>query len=89
MGSVLEICYGRHLDHPAVYPVELPRAYIEACSASGDIVVDPFLGSGTTMIAVEQLGRTCYGIEISPAYCDVCVTRWENLTGKKAERHEP
>jgi len=48
------------------------------------IVYDPFLGSGTTLIAAEQLGRKCYGMEISPAYCDVIVKRWETLTGKKA-----
>ena len=48
------------------------------------IVLDLFLGSGTTLIAAEQLGRKCYGMEISPAYCDVIVKRWENLTGKKA-----
>lgn len=51
---------------------------------SGD-VYDPFLGSGTTLIAAEQLGRACYGMELSPAYCDVIVRRWENLTGEKAE----
>jgi len=50
---------------------------------SGD-VYDPFLGSGTTLIAAEQLGRSCYGMELSPAYCDVIVRRWENLTGEKA-----
>lgn len=49
------------------------------------IVYDPFLGSGTTLIAAEQLGRKCYGMEISPVYCDVIVKRWETLTGKKAE----
>jgi len=48
-------------------------------------VYDPFLGSGTTLIAAEQLGRRCFGLEISPAYCDVIVARWENLTGKKAK----
>jgi len=48
------------------------------------LIYDPFLGSGTTLIAAEQLGRKCYGMEISPAYCDVIVKRWENLTGKKA-----
>jgi len=51
---------------------------------SGD-VYDPFLGSGTTMIACEQLGRKCYGMEIDPVYCDVAVRRWEGITGKKAE----
>jgi DNA modification methylase len=48
------------------------------------LVYDPFLGSGTTLIAAEQLGRKCYGMEISPQYCDVIVKRWETLTGKKA-----
>lgn len=47
-------------------------------------IYDPFLGSGTTLIAAEQLNRKCYGLEISPAYCDVIVQRWETLTGKKA-----
>lgn len=47
-------------------------------------VYDPFLGSGTTLIACEQLGRMCYGMEIDPHYCDVIVKRWENFTGKKA-----
>ena len=51
-------------------------------------VYDPFLGSGTTLIAAEQLNRKCYGMEISPAYCDVVVARWEKLTGRKAERQE-
>jgi DNA modification methylase len=49
-----------------------------------ELVYDPFLGSGTTLIAAEQLGRKCYGMEISPQYCDVIVKRWETLTGQKA-----
>ena len=48
------------------------------------ICSDPFLGSGTTLIAAEQLGRKCYGMEISSKYCDVIIQRWENATGKKA-----
>ena len=67
--------------HPTQKPVEC-MAYMMR-NHSGD-VYDPFLGSGTTLIAAEQLGRKCYGMEISPAYCDVIVKRWENLTGKKA-----
>lgn len=54
--------------------------------AKGDTVYDPFLGSGTTLIAAEQLERRCYGLELDPAYCDVIVERWQNLTGSKAER---
>jgi len=53
------------------------------------LVYEPFCGSGTTLIAAEQLGRKCYGMEISPAYCDVIVQRWENLTGKKAVLEKP
>jgi DNA modification methylase len=48
-----------------------------------DDVYDPFLGSGTTIIAAEQLGRRCFGLEISPKYCDIILQRWENLTGNK------
>ena len=75
---------GKNIGHPAMYPVALPAAYIEAVTSEGDIVSEPFLGSGSTLIAAEQLGRKCYGMEISPAYCDVIVQRWETLTGKKA-----
>jgi DNA modification methylase len=69
--------------HPAVFPVAFPRAVLEAWPGTA---YEPFLGSGTTLIAAEQLGRKCYGMEISPAYCDVIVKRWENLTGRKAIR---
>ena len=55
-------------------------------TVDSNLVLDLFLGSGTTLIAAEQLGRTCYGMEISPAYCDVIVKRWETLTGKQAVR---
>ena len=53
-----------------------------------EVVYDPFLGSGTTVIAAESKGRRCYGLEIEPAYCDVIVKRWENLTGKTATLDE-
>jgi len=53
------------------------------------LIYDPFLGSGTTLIAAEQLGRKCCGMEISPQYCDVIVKRWETLTGKKAKLENP
>ena len=86
IGTVTELVYGRHKDHPAAYPVALPAEYFNACTKIGDIVLDPFLGSGTTMIAAEQLERKCFGIEISPIYCDVIIERWENLTGKKAKK---
>jgi DNA modification methylase len=72
--------------HSTQKPVECMRRPIENNSAAGDAVYDPFVGSGTTIIAAEMTGRACYAIEIDPAYCDVAVTRWENFTGQKAER---
>ena len=69
--------------HPHQKPIEVLAHLIGKSPGS---VFDPFLGSGTTLIAAEQLGRKCYGIEISPAYCDVIVKRWENLTGEEAIR---
>ena len=66
-------------------PVELVKRAIGNSSKGGDVVYDPFLGSGTTMISAEQLGRKCYGMEISPIYCDVIVKRWEDFTGKKSK----
>jgi DNA modification methylase len=73
-------------DHPTAKPVKLCGRAIQHASDSLAIIYDPFLGSGTTLIAAEQLGRKCYGMEISPAYCDVIVKRWEALTGKQAQR---
>lgn len=73
-------------EHPTMKPVAVMAHAIEHASLPSDVVFDPFLGSGTTLIAAEQLGRKCYGMEISPAYCDVIVKRWENLTGKQATR---
>lgn len=72
--------------HGASFPVALPVQAIQQHSTEADIVFEPFAGSGTTLIAAEQLGRKCYGMELEPKYCDVIVQRWENLTGKKAER---
>ena len=69
-------------DHPTQKPVKLVSKWLNACD--NKLIADLFCGSGTTLIAAEQLGRKCYGMEISPNYCDVIVKRWENLTGKKA-----
>lgn len=71
--------------HGSVKPLSVVLDIVTRVSFSGDVVYDPFLGSGTTLIAAEQLGRTCYGMEIDPRYCDMIVKRWEQLTGKKAE----
>lgn len=73
-------------EHPTMKPVALWAQAITDGSREGELILDPFLGSGTTLIAATQLGRTCYGLEISPAYCDVIVKRWEALTGETAER---
>lgn len=69
--------------HNATFPMEFASYFVE--NFSNDTVMDLFGGTGTTMIACEQLNRTCYMIEIDPAYCDVIVDRWEKFTGKKAE----
>jgi len=71
-------------EHPTMKPVALWSQAVQDGSRSNEVVYDPFLGSGTTLIAAEQLGRRCFGMEISAAYCDVIVKRWETLTGKKA-----
>ncbi|MBX9677757.1 MAG: ParB N-terminal domain-containing protein [Gemmataceae bacterium] len=72
--------------HGTQKPVECMARPIRNHGGKDDDVFDPFLGSGTTIIACEQLGRRCCGLEISPAYVDVIVQRWEQFTGKKAER---
>lgn len=76
----------RSEEHPTMKPVELVRRAIVNSSAYGDIVLDPFGGSGTTIIAAEQSGRRARLIEISPYYCDVIVRRFEQFTGLKATR---
>jgi DNA modification methylase len=72
--------------HPTVKPVALIADAILDCSARGDIVLDAFLGSGTTVIAAERTGRRCYGMELDPGYVDTIVRRWQALTGGSA-RH--
>ena len=70
--------------HPTVKPVALVADAIMDVSARGDIVLDSFLGSGTTLIAAERTGRVCYGIEIDPLYIDVIIRRWQKFTGLAA-----
>lgn len=71
--------------HPTMKPVELIENAILNSSGKGQLVSDPFLGSGSTLIACEKTERKCYGIEIIPLYCDVTIKRWEEFTGHKAE----
>jgi DNA modification methylase len=70
--------------HSTQKPVECMARPIRNHGGKEDAVYDPFLGSGTTLIACEQIGRRCFGLEIDPKYCDVIVKRWENVTGQKA-----
>jgi DNA modification methylase len=70
--------------HPTVKPVAMVADAIMDCSARGDIVLDGFLGSGTSVIAAERTGRVCYGLELDPAYVDTIVRRWQAFTGKSA-----
>lgn len=74
----------RNGEHPTMKPVELFAYQMEMSSKKDDNVLDLFGGSGTTMIAAEQLGRSAYLMELDPRYVDVIVNRWENLTGEKA-----
>lgn len=71
-------------EHPTMKPVALFDYQIKNNTKGGDIVLDLFAGSGTTIIACEQNGRNAYAMEYDPRYCDVIVKRWENLTGEKA-----
>jgi len=72
--------------HLATMPVHLPVFVIGQLCDLVKTVIDPFCGTGTTMIAAEKLNRRCYGIEIEPRYVDVCVERWQQVSGKKAKR---
>jgi DNA modification methylase len=72
--------------HAAQKPIEAMRRPIENSSARGDAVYDPFLGSGTTIIAAEETGRICHAIELNPTYCDIAILRWQAMTGKRAHR---
>jgi DNA modification methylase len=72
--------------HCAQKPIECMARPIRNHGGAGDHVYDPFMGSGTALVAAEQLDRTCDGLELNPAYCDVTVERWQKLTGGKAVR---
>ena len=70
--------------HPTVKPVALVADAIKDCSRRGEIVIDPFAGSGTTLIAAEKTGRRARVVEFDPAYCDQIIKRFEKVTGKQA-----
>lgn len=70
--------------HPTVKPVALVEDAILDCLDRKGIVVDAFLGSGTTLVAAESAGRHCFGLELDPQYVDLIVRRWQAMTGEKA-----
>jgi DNA modification methylase len=71
-------------DHPTPKPVELVADAIQDVTQRGDLVFDPFMGSGTTLIAAEVIGRVACGIELDPSYVDVAIARWQQMTGQQA-----
>ena len=76
----------RNSEHPTMKPVGLLSRQIRNSSRIGEKVLDLFGGSGSTLVACEQLDRVCYTMELDPKYCDVIVKRWETLTGEKAKK---
>lgn len=72
------------IEHPTMKPIKLLSRLIKNSSKVDECVLDLFGGSGSTLIACEQLSRTCYIMELDPKYCDVIIKRWEILTGQKA-----
>jgi DNA modification methylase len=70
--------------HPTQKPVELTEMALDSCSVKNNLIMDLFLGSGSTLIAAEKKNRKCYGMELDPKYIDVIIKRWQDYTGKKA-----
>ena len=87
-GNLLPTFASTHeaLGHAAAFPVGLPGFFILAYSDLDDVIYEPFSGSGSTIMAAEQNGRICCAVELSPAYCDIAVKRWERYTGQTATR---
>lgn len=78
----------RNAEHPTMKPIPLMGRFIRNSSRRGQSVIDLFGGSGSTLMACEQLGRRCRTMEYDPKYCDVIITRWEKYTGRKATKIE-
>ena len=70
--------------HPTVKPIALVADTLRDCSRRKDIVLDPFMGSGTTILAAERVGRRAYGLELDPLYVDVAIRRWQGFTKRDA-----
>lgn len=78
----------RNGDHPTMKPVDLFEYQIGNSTKKGDVVLDSFAGSGTTVIACENTGRKARAMELDPRYCDVIIKRWQDLTGEDAVRED-
>lgn len=77
------------IDHPCPKPLKLWEWLIaRLCFKRGTVIFDPFMGSGTTIVAAERMGHSARGVERSPYYCDVAIRRWQAITGQKAKRHD-
>lgn len=88
--TVLEVPRPKRSEqHPTMKPVALVRRCLVNSTQRGDLVLDPFSGSGSTLLACEQLGRSCRAMDVDPRYVDVAVARWERLTGETARRECP
>lgn len=75
---------GKEYEHATSKPISLHEKVIKRCTKPNDIILDSFLGSGSTLLCAEQLNRRVYGLELEPIFCDLIIKRWELLTGKKA-----
>ena len=69
--------------HAATFPIDLPEHFIKTFTNNDELICDPFIGTGTTLIACERLQRKCRAVEISPAYCAVAIERWHEMTGQE------
>jgi DNA modification methylase len=74
-----QLARDENVKHPAMFPIELPSEYIKAMTNENEIISEPFLGSGTTMVASHQIKRKCYGMELDPKYCQVIIDRMKKL----------
>jgi DNA modification methylase len=79
--NVITVASGGSPDHPAVFPVALPEWFVRAYSNEGDVIFDPFVGAGSTLVAAHRQGRVGVGMDISPTYCDVACRRLQAHTG--------
>lgn len=84
-GTVWEVGREHAPEHPTAKPVELARRAIGNSTKREDLVLDPFLGGGCTLVAAEATGRVCRGVELEPAYVHVTIDRWQQMTGQRAQ----